>query len=191
MNTQFFTCIVTFTSDFYLSCEFGLHIVLFFQLKGLLSLHVLVCLIIFHRSVGPLREALTLLKANKRITSHGTGDLANETAIWASISCHIFLEIWKADTCLRKTRRTPVIYSSLVKHEARKWKSGHTCKLSDYWMCLNLIHRSRWESKSFTDSNCLSTTSDQLLVKQVILTISYLKYLIVIFFSKFFFMYVP
>lgn len=107
MNTLFFTCIVTYTSDFYLSCEFGLHMVLFFQLKGLLSLHVLVCLIMFHRSAGSLSEALTLLTASERITSHVTGDLANKTAIWASISCHIFLETWKADACLRKTREDP------------------------------------------------------------------------------------
>lgn len=67
---------------------------------------------------------------------------------------------------LKKDQRgPPVIYSSLVKHEARKWKLGHTGKLSDYWMCLNLIHRSHWQSKSLTASNCLSTTSDQLLVK--------------------------
>ena len=107
MNTLFFTCIVTSTSDFSLSCEFGLHVVLFFQLKGLLSLHVLVCLIMFHRSAGPLSEALTLLTASERITSHVTGDLANKTATWASISCHIFLEMWKADACLRKTREDP------------------------------------------------------------------------------------
>ena len=60
-----------------------------------------------HRSAGPLSEALTLLTASERITSHVTGDLANKTATWAWISCHIFLEMWKADACLRKTREDP------------------------------------------------------------------------------------
>ena len=36
-NILFFTCIITSTSDLYLLCELGLHMVLFFQLEGLLS----------------------------------------------------------------------------------------------------------------------------------------------------------
>ena len=56
---------------------------------------------------GALSEAVILLAASNTAASHLTGALANEKAIWALISCYIFLGIWKADACFRKTREDP------------------------------------------------------------------------------------
>lgn len=105
--------------------------------------------------------------ASKKSTSHLTGDLLNETAVWALISFSVFLGIWNCKNAKERPERTPVIYSSLAEHEARKCEPEHTCKLPHYSMCASSYRQIPLAKGggSLTGSRWLSITSDQSLSK--------------------------
>ena len=52
-----------------------------------------------------LTEALIPVGEGSREDLHLTGDLTNEIAMWALISCCVFLGIWKADGMFKKDQR--------------------------------------------------------------------------------------